>query len=401
MVRAGQANPVDWLIIGGGIHGVHVAARLIGEAQVDPSSVRILDPGSELLWRWRRCTATTGMSHLRSPGVHHLDLEPFSLVHFAGPRRNRPRGLLKLPYDRPSLALFNDHCDRVIERFGLRDLHLRGHATLCDADDHGVGVTMCTGERLEAKRVVLALGAGDQPHRPSWAPLDPRVRHIFGHDFQWPEDDGEPCVVVGGGISAAQVALRAAGETRETHLVVRGPIRVHKFDSDPGWLGPKLFPEFRSLRHPDDRRGVIQRARNRGSVTPEVHRDLKQAVASGSLRIHEAEVHRVETASQGLAVLLSDEQSLRAGHLFLATGFDSRRPGGKLIDELVDSAGLPCASCGYPVVDPLLRWHPRIHVTGPLAELELGPIARNIAGARRAGDRLVRLCSRTSLRASA
>ena len=36
-----------------------------------------------------------------------------------------------------------------------------------------------------------------------------------------------------------------------------------------------------------------------------------------------------------------------------------------------------------------LRWHPRVYVSGPLAELELGPSARNISGARRAAERLV------------
>ncbi|MCG8455952.1 MAG: hypothetical protein MI919_06680, partial [Holophagales bacterium] len=63
--------------------------------------------------------------------------------------------------------------------------------------------------------------------------------------------------------------------------------------------------------------------------------------------------------------------------------------GGQMLDRLVSELELPCASCGYPVVDPWLRWHPRIQVSGPLAELELGPASRNIAGARRAGDRLI------------
>lgn len=387
-------SPLDWLVIGGGIHGVHVAARLIGEAEVDPSRLRILDPGAELLSRWRRCTATTGMSHLRSPGVHHLDLEPFSLIHFAGPRRRRPRGLLKLPYDRPSLALFNEHCDRVIERHHLRQAHLQAHATRCEIEEDGVAVNLCDGRRLNARQVILAMGAGDRPHRPPWAPRgEPRVQHVFAHDFVWPDDDGAACVVVGGGISAAQVALRAVGEGRETHMVIRGPIRVHRFDSDPGWLGPKLYPEFQRLRHPDERRGLIQRVRYRGSVTPEVHRELKQAVTAGRLELHETEVQRIDGTGDELRVVLADDQRLDAGNVLLATGFDPRRPGGRLVDELVDSADLPCAACGYPVVDPLLRWHRRIRVTGPLAELELGPVARNIAGARRAGDRLIRSLS--------
>jgi hypothetical protein len=49
----------------------------------------------------------------------------------------------------------------------------------------------------------------------------------------------------------------------------------------------------------------------------------------------------------------------------------------------------PFAARGYPIVDKALRWHPRIHVTGPLAELELGPAARNIVGARMTAERLI------------
>ena len=59
-----------------------------------------------------------------------------------------------------------------------------------------------------------------------------------------------------------------------------------------------------------------------------------------------------------------------------------------MVDDLITSASLPCASCGYPIVDESLRWHPGVYVSGPLAELELGPVSRNIAGARRAGDRI-------------
>jgi hypothetical protein len=40
------------------------------------------------------------------------------------------------------------------------------------------------------------------------------------------------------------------------------------------------------------------------------------------------------------------------------------------------------------VVSKALRWARGLYVMGPLAELELGPTARNIAGARKAADRL-------------
>ena len=53
---------------------------------MSPDRLRIVDPGPRLLHTWQRCTSNTGMSHLRSPAVHHLDLDPFSLLRFASDR---------------------------------------------------------------------------------------------------------------------------------------------------------------------------------------------------------------------------------------------------------------------------------------------------------------------------
>lgn len=49
------------------------------------------------------------------------------------------------------------------------------------------------------------------------------------------------------------------------------------------------------------------------------------------------------------------------GHtsILLATGFDAQRPGGKLVDGLQTQLSLPCAKCGFPIVDTHLRWHPQ------------------------------------------
>ena len=75
----------------------------------------------------------------------------------------------------------------------------------------------------------------------------------------------------------------------------------------------------------------------------------------------------------------------------LATGFDARRPGGAWLDAAIAAEGLPIAPCGYPLVSGDLAWAPGLHVTGLLAELEVGPAARNIVGARMAATRLAAL----------
>ena len=381
---------VDWLIVGGGIHGVHLAARLLGDAGVRPDDLRIVDPGSRLLRRWRTCTATTGMSHLRSAAVHHLDLNPWSLQRFAGKRRQRKPGMFAPPYDRPSLELFDAHCDRVVEDFGLADQHIQDRVTACAVGPHDVTVRLASERELTASKLVLAIGASEQPLWPDGIPRDAeRVHHVFDPGFDdWPTSR-ETVAVMGGGISAAQVALRLLGEEHRVHLISRHPLRQHQFDSDPGWLGAKYMTGFSRERDLDRRRETITKARHKGSVPPDVFRPLCRAIDKRQLRWHECDVDGVDSGPDSVRVRLATGTSLQVDRILLATGFTSERPGGPMIDELAESASLPCANCGYPIVDTSLRWHPRIFVSGPLAELELGPAARNIAGARRAGDRIV------------
>ncbi len=381
---------LDWLIIGGGIHGVHIAARLIGEAGVKPERLRIVDPGNRLLECWRTSSATTGMTHLRSPVVHHLDLDAGALFRFARGRTSEEPSLFAQPYNRPALTIFNAHCEHVVETFGLADLHIQDRALECAVDNDGGVVQLSRGREIAARNLVLAIGASEQPAWPDWAPRDnSRVRHIFAPGFDWWPSPSQTVAVIGGGISAGQVALRLLDEGHHVHLVSRHPLRQHQFDSDPGWLGPRFMAGFSRERDFSRRRALIAEARHKGSVPPDVREALLQAMKGDHLSWHKGHVERLDSHSGGLALRLSTKTELEVESVLLATGFSSQRPGGSMVETLIASASLPCARCGYPIVDSALRWHSRVYVSGPLAELELGPAARNIAGARRAGDKLV------------
>ena len=107
---ASHSLSIHWLIVGGGIHGVHIAARLIGEAGVDQDRVRIVDPAETLLHRWRTCTEITGMRHLVRHRYTTLDLSAWSLRQFADTHTPVKRSPYARPYMRPSLSLFNHHC---------------------------------------------------------------------------------------------------------------------------------------------------------------------------------------------------------------------------------------------------------------------------------------------------
>ena len=66
------------------------------------------------------------------------------------------------------------------------------------------------------------------------------------------------------------------------------------------------------------------------------------------------------------------------------------RPGGALVDGLAERLGLPVAPRGAPLVGAGLAWVTGLYASGGLAELVLGPVARNIHGARHAALRLLR-----------
>ena len=77
---------LEWLIIGGGVHGTHLSHLLVHGAGVPDDRLRVLDPHPEPLAVWRRHTARCGMRHLRSPATHHIDLPILSLYRFAQER---------------------------------------------------------------------------------------------------------------------------------------------------------------------------------------------------------------------------------------------------------------------------------------------------------------------------
>ncbi|MBT5535722.1 hypothetical protein HOK31_21815, partial [Candidatus Poribacteria bacterium] len=240
---------------------------------------------------------------------------------------------------------------------------------------------------------LLAMGITEQLRYPDWVAALPahHYDHVGAPGFDvagvgaW-----EHCVVVGGAMTAAQtaVALSKSG-SGEVTLLSRGELRCHDYDTDAEWIRPTGPARLADEPDFDRRRAIVESGRHPGSVTSSVEAAVTLAVGLGRLTHTVADVVAAEARPDGgVRLQFADRDSINADRLLIATGFDSRRPGGEWLDAAAEELGLPTASCGYPIVDEKLEWGSGVHVCGPLAELELGPAALNIAGARFAGRRL-------------
>jgi cation diffusion facilitator CzcD-associated flavoprotein CzcO len=386
---------LDWLIIGGGIHGTYLSLFLTRRKDIPADRVRVLDPYTHPLTLWQHFTANIGMHYLRSSHAHNLHFDPFSLMTFTRTRAGQPLADFIEPYGRPSLALFNAHSQRLIERYHLEDLRLIGRAQALQRRADGWRVETESGN-LDAKNVILAFGNTERPYWPEWASAarnaGANIHHLFDPTYDRATTHGET-VIIGGGITAAQVATALSLESPGVvTLLMRHPARLHQFDADLGWITHQYLDGFHQETDYIRRREMIRTARHRGSMPADVARELDQATQHGLLDLRIDEVKHVSLSnaesSKQMTLKLDSGESLTADHIILATGFETTRPGGAWLDTAITQYALPLAADGYPIVDQRLCWASGLFVSGSLAELEIGPVARNFIGVKLAAERI-------------
>ncbi|RFU70605.1 hypothetical protein D0469_06605 [Peribacillus saganii] len=384
----------DWIVIGGGIHGCTVASFLIKKGIAAPEKLCIIDPNSEPLYRWKNNTERIGMEYLRSPGVHHIDVDPFSLQKYV---RNEQRSKMELygKYKRPALKLFNEHCDSVLKEVDLKKSWHQGFVNDIKKDQGIWKVMTSKGEVFQGHNIVISISINDQLNIPNWAEkmkskLPNQVFHIFDEHLPNLQTVEPTMAIIGGGITAAHLCIKLSNMfPGKVTLVKRHPFRVHDFDSDPGWLGPKHLASFHKIKKYEERRSIIQQARNKGSLPSELFHKLKRLENENKISIVNGEVETASFSNDNEIILKIEDKELTVQTVMLATGFLPSLPGKSWIEKLIKEQDLNCAKCGYPIINKALQWCPHLYVSGPLAELEIGPIARNISGARQAAERIV------------
>ncbi|MGG4491165.1 FAD/NAD(P)-binding protein [Metabacillus idriensis] len=380
----------EWTIIGGGVQGVTMATFLLQSYKTTFDKLRIIDPNSGPLENWERCTQAISMPFLRSPSVHHIEVNPFGLERFAKQMHGESfYGRFK----RPSLSIFKQHCDHLFKDLNMKECWIQGRVKEVQKTDDEWKVDYGSGNMITTKNIVIAIGIGEQPHWPDWAIRlkegSSHIHHVFENDFNIEALSG-PIVIVGGGMTAAHLANKmATAFPGDVKVVKRHPFRIKLFDSDPGWLGPKKQRSFRADPNYASRRKKIIEARHRGSITQDLHMKLHHLKRRGLLDWVDDEITTFKKIDEGIVLITKDGKEIFTQSVVLATGFNPTLPGSEWIIPLIKREQLKCADCGYPIVTDYLKWGEGLYVTGALAELQIGPIARNISGARQAAEQIV------------
>ena len=387
-------------IVGGGIHGVSIALRLLREIPTAAKQLAIVDRHPQPLTQWRDKTKRQGMTVLRSPAVHHISSDALGIVEYAE-RHNRTSELAP-PYAQPSTQLFWDFCNAALAELTQHQVYYQFEVAKLRWDK-GAGqfpfrLISTDKEGFRSRCVVLTIGTDDCIYVPpaftQWQRRFPD-KVIHASQFAVSKEFGTTpakIVIVGGGLTAGTLAKSLSEHGHSVALIARKQLRTEQFDFPPVWLGPKALAEFADETDFRRRYDLIQQNRGEGSITPDIMEVLRNATnidlyPETCIR-NIASVDRKGRA-QHLKVETTQGVIRGVSHVILATGyqFDLRRYG--FLKELVTQHQVPLVR-GLPHLDDDLQLHPieNLFGSGTIAQLQIGPAAGNIAGASLAYEHL-------------
>lgn len=263
----------------------------------------VIDPNKQWLHQWKENFDQLRIKHLRSPALAHpnmFDSSALLTYHNSCKYNNTSNDKHSLYSSKcsdtrqlnglgaetrvglwhlPSTALFTDFCDKVSQNLPHRYLH--GYATdiktgknknyiLDWVDASGVH------QILTSRRVILAMGTVGKPVVPRGLINCPVVR--------WNEPDAftlenrttikkRHILVVGGGLTAVQAALRIVDNGHTCILCSRRPLQEKHFDIPVEWFDRRTTNKCLSKFYHDtieNRLHQLKEARNGGSI-PEMY----------------------------------------------------------------------------------------------------------------------------------
>ena len=236
-------------------------------------------------------------------------------------------GLWKLP----STRLFRDFCIHLAKQ--LKHEFVKGMAVDLTRNDNGGNedestsytVTLSDGSEINCNSVVLALGPTGTPVTPAKLCNVPKDRLI-----QWPKmkehlkSHHKRVLVVGGGLTAVQVAQYCLRSGRKVVLCSRRPLVERHFDIDTCWFDKRSANlQISEFYHQSEaeRLTALKEVRGGGSVPPIYMNDVRKWQRSGELSVlNGVEPEYMESTVDGRVVIGMGKEQMTFDFIILACG---------------------------------------------------------------------------------
>lgn len=415
------------VVVGGGPHALAVLSALAARPEPWPASVVAVDPHEAWTAAWNDKLGRLLLDRLRSPQVHHPGPTPMQLRDLVEAEPEADQLALRRPEDErvPTPLGMRALIDVLVERLGpvewivgraarielpgLTDQHqersLRPAATatepepdalLSDAPAPPAIVYLEDGRPLHADAVVLAHNPS-APRIPDWAePLIARgiAAHASTVDLRAEPLARRHIAIIGGGLTAACLAIETIRHGGQVTLLTRRPLRARPYDVDASWLGPRRLASFRDADMAE-RRQLIDVARDGGTMPQRNLDQVRTAAGDPGSGLVLREAVDVEAELRILLAGVEDEACAATTQppvdaVWLATGFASDVTTDPLVAPLLAAAAVPIYDGLPAVTDDLRLPGTPVFVTGPYATLGVGPASRNLSGARPAAAAIAR-----------
>jgi hypothetical protein len=364
---------IDTLLIGAGPASLASALAL---AEVNgPESVMAIDPSGCWMGEWRRRFAAHRIEHLRSSIYHHPHPDPERFIELAGP----DSFLMLDGYRLPRAEHFERFIDSIVQLDGVADRVVAGR--VADVIDRGstVSVELAGGEVVSAHRVIIAVDARSFPE-----PGIEGARPADSVDLAEERSAGRRILVLGGGLTAARLAVAACDSGAHVALASRRRISVRPFDILPGWMGPRFLAGFDAEPSWAERRRMVAEGRH-GTMPGWARRAIAERPL---IELHNGAEWTLARNGNEIEARFSDGSVGCFDEVWEAFGGRPDVGASPLLGRLLRRRPTQVLD-GLPVLDEDLRWpNTSIHVSGALAALQLGPGSGNLHGHRRAARRI-------------
>ena len=373
--------------------------------------VCVIDPSGSWMHNWGKNFDNLSIEYLRSPALAHpnmFDMNALLAYAIANGREDEliesgcfgikclrslgqsQIGLWKLP----SNKLFYDFCKDLAS--SLHHDMVKGKITnIQKLEDGGNTIFKMTtdNDRVKSfvsKNVILAMG-------PVGRPVVPTQLLSCSRYFLWNQPEvftslsrtnGKKVLVVGGGLTAVQAALKVIKLDHHCVLLSRRPLIERHFDIDVKWFDSRIIDKCKTTFHYlpiEDRLASLKEVRDGGSVPPLYMRQVEEVERRQRLTRVVGEMDYLgETQSGTFNIKFGKKNTQQFDSIIIACGVENKPDMDPLICKIQEQWPVQWRG-GFPVVNEELQWEDDLNlfVVGGLASLSIGPDGGNLMGIRR------------------